>query len=680
MNRFKIYKTLLLLVMALTTGNAYARYYYRSIYKRDFEYMNMTFNLFGWVNSENYNFVWNDRTQTPVAFLTGISGSDEEVEVPFSVQYDGIIFEVNYLGEVSNSNVKKLTFKNYTYFSLTTYDLLGYNSQTSYGSLDCPALEELVFERGVALETQAGTPALQCPNLTDIYFKSSIPSSFSNPWSRYFTTPTLQVTAHVANRTAEQCESLHTQVPWAGFKEVVPYSELEENVNITVTVEEAYAGTGAMFQYDSDHYIYGYGTKTYTKKKHANYTFYVADDDKSKVKNVYVNGKDVLAKMTAVSSDESPFYSAKNPRKYTIVDMTSDVSILITTEETVDHYTLCVGHGGKIEFNNNTYENDRYCQFSFDKSDTLTVTATPYEGYEFDSFWYEGIKYDSDLGNWIKMETHDDGTFVVNLALGTFQLPYTDNSHVIAFNFREKAHKPTVHIQTIGTPRNTGLMYFVVGNNNLYSVGADDLATLNRTDALDAGSTYKLRFIGAKFFNLKHVIVNGEKVALTGNVAKETAELTLSDSGDNILLEFDDVNVVCTTTDNGYTHLQAYLDGQQQSFNRDYASEMNLPTVDTNRPIILWMQPNEGFNLQFFFNETEIQLADETIPEADIPGNYMFIEDGNYKFQITDAMSTAGSKMRLSVLYKKKSFFDVNNDGEINVSDVTSLVNKILHP
>ncbi|MBR5964217.1 MAG: hypothetical protein IK000_08740 [Bacteroidaceae bacterium] len=668
MKQFRTLKTLLLLMVALTAGNAYADYH---LYHSVVEFKNLTFDLYCY--SDGYNYNLNKPNYPPYATLRGISGTDEEIEVPYSFGYNNATFVVKYVeGIVSNSNVKKLTFQcgiRFTaYWGNGSFSLI-------YASLDCPALEEIVFNRYVQINNFS-VPVFQCSNLTDIYFKGSKPS-FTGIWSENFSVPTGQVTAHVAELTAEECDSLHENVvPWVDFKEVVTYSEVQEKVNITVTVEEAYAGTGAMFEYNSDQYIYGSGTKTYTKNKHIDYTFYVADGDKSKVKNVYVNGKDVYGDMTAVTGSESPFYSASNVRKYTIEDVTSDVSIRITSEETVNHYTLCAGHGGKIEFELenqlNTIENGRYGQFAFDKSQTLTVTATPYEGYEFDSFWYEGIKYDSDLGNWITMETQDDGTFVANLALGTFQMPYTDNSHVVAFNFKEKPAKPTVHIQAIGTPRNVQQMYFRVDDKAVYSVDAAGLATLSRTDTLEAGSKYKLNFANARYYNLKRITVNGEEIALpTGTANKFTEELTLSEEGDHILLEFDDIHATCSTTDGGSTSFQYYINGARNTISRDVATETILTDLDAKQPITLVMTPDEGFTLQLFFNGAEIPLADASIPEANIPANYMVEENGTYQFQIPAAMVKLGSKMDFAVSYKKKSFFDVNSDGEINVSDVT---------
>ena len=647
-------KTLLLLLVSLTAGmgNAWAK-----------TQIVGTIN----VNGVTYQIDEGNYGYGHYAIVTAITSTDETVTIRDYVNYNGMTLKVKYVDAGSSSMF--------------------------FTSLICSTVKTLIFEGPICFVKQFPLhgdpyPTFDCESLTDIYFKGASPNLYGS-YSDYFAAPEAKnLTIHVSDLTDEEiAERKDSLSPWCNFADVVPYNAAEsEKVNITVTVEEAYAGTGPWFQYSSDQYINGSGTKTYTKNKFSDYTFYVADDDKSRVKNVYVNGEDVLANMTVVSSDEYPFsYYPKNPRKYTIEDVTSDVSIRITSEETVDHYTLRVGRGGKIEFEGEnrlyTYENGSSCQFALDKSQTLTVTATPYEGYEFDSFLWEGLKYTSNVGNWITMETRDDGTFVANLALGTFQMPYTDNSHVVAFNFKEKPAKPTVHIQAIGTPRNVQQMYFRVDDKAVYSVDAAGLATLSRTDTLEAGSKYKLRFAGARYYNLKRITVNGEEIALpTGNVTKETAELTLSEEGDHILLEFDDIIAACSTTDGGSTGFQFYMNGGQNTINRDVATESIITPIDANQPITLVMTPDEGFVLHLFFNGTEIPLADATTPEASIPGNYMVEEDGTYQFQIPAAMVSLGSKMDFAVSYKKISFFDVNNDGEINVSDVTSLVNKILHP
>lgn len=263
----------------------------------------------------------------------------------------------------------------------------------------------------------------------------------------------------------------------------------EEKVKINVSVEVAGANNGVMFQYNNSEYIYGKGTKTYTKNKHIDYTFYVADGNKAIVKNVFVNGEDVYQDLVEVTGSENPFYDASNVRKYTIENVNSDITIRITSEETVDHYTLCVGNGGKIEFDlnntHNSYANNNYCMLDLNKSQTLTVTATPDEGYEFESFWFEGMKLDSDLGEWITMETQADGKFVVNLALGTYQVSYTDNSYVVAFTFKKIEQEPeshwTIHVLDgmEGVKMKVSLGNVLIGENDITGVYGNHFMSKN---------------------------------------------------------------------------------------------------------------------------------------------------------------------------------------------------------
>ena len=273
-------------------------------------------------------------------------------------------------------------------------------------------------------------------------------------------------------------------------------------VKITVSVEEAGAGNGVMFKYNNSEYIYGRGTKTYTKVMHIDYTFYVADGNKATIKNVFVNGEDVYQDMVEVTDSENPFYDASNVRKYTIENVNSDITIRITSEETVDHYTLYVGSGGKIEFDfDNAHQscaNNNYCQFAFNKSQTLTVTATPDEGYEFESFLFEGTKLDTDMGEWITMETQADGKFVVNLALGTYQMPYTDNSYVVAFTFK-KASRTTWTVLQSGEM--TGAQVVITRN------GEDEETTL-----ANAINTMEINDVGVEKVTLKVPIGNAVPV------------------------------------------------------------------------------------------------------------------------------------------------------------------------
>ena len=564
-------------------------------------------------------------------------------------------------------------------------------------------------------------------------------------------------------------------------------------VKITVSVEEAGAGNGVMFKYNNSEYIYGRGTKTYTKVMHIDYTFYVADGNKATIKNVFVNGEDVYQDMVEVTDSENPFYDASNVRKYTIENVNSDITIRITSEETVDHYTLYVGSGGKIEFDfDNAHQscaNNNYCQFAFNKSQTLTVTATPDEGYEFESFLFEGTKLDTDMGEWITMETQADGKFVVNLALGTYQMPYTDNSYVVAFTFK-KASSPKLKITMVngsggkmsigltynGQPaaerwigggdafsittlekaklgeeftltaimepgrKNMGVringypcpiessagdtLHYNLGNlkefgdsvviTSLYQDLADfsksrihikskgsagelarwalrdvtkkrdvfneavaDMPVLDRIDTLDVNTQYCFTFYGSTA-NLKHVMINGEEVELTGTLIKRTPNRILRSLDDEILIEFHDNTNVSAYASNGTVAMKKITsEGVEEPLGGGLA--YSSKSIKPSDGVKIFFIPNNGAGelKTLLVNYFEIDLENDS--------RVVLESDGTYSFTLsaTQVQDFGGDTHQIQVFGEFEggsagTSYDLNHDGQVNITDVIILVNRIL--
>ena len=408
MKQIRTLKTLLLL-MALTAGNAYADTYAR--YESGVEYKNMTFDLYVWYKeygSASY-YSLDDSSHPPYATLTGISGTSEEVVVPYSFGYGDHAFEVKYVTQtVSNNYVKKLTFRNNVSF---IHQFLYYTISET-GNLACPALEELVFECGVQL-----IDALQCPSLKDIYFKGSKPS-FNGVWSKYFSVPTGQVTAHVAELTAEECDSLHENViPWVDFKEVVPYSEVQETVDVTVTVSN-----GGRVRANNLGEVSNNSTKTIQLNKHSTFTFFSFAATNYQVAHVYVNGRDVYG------TDELEWIESSSSWRYRLEDMTQEAYINVVGELAVERAWVTVGTGGKVTYTNDNGNQviNQYDEIRFPKETTQDIYIVPNEGYELDKYWIEGPPlqdFTNTIGPWA-LVPQDDGSYKLTLEYG-FDLLFT---------------------------------------------------------------------------------------------------------------------------------------------------------------------------------------------------------------------------------------------------------------
>lgn len=182
---------------------------------------------------------------TDYAVLTDIGGTEENVIIPATLDGDVLSTIVCYVdGTVSNAYVKTLTFEgDRVYFkgslkssSASPNPDLNYSFQ---GKLDCPNLNTIIFEgKDIVFNYDIVSPNLQCPNLTDIYFKSSTAPVFSGDfalddsgniiwydptWSSICTAPGENVTAHVAAWTQAECAQNHESANvFKDLKEVVP--------------------------------------------------------------------------------------------------------------------------------------------------------------------------------------------------------------------------------------------------------------------------------------------------------------------------------------------------------------------------------------------------------------------------------------------------------------------------
>ena len=763
MKQIRTLKTLLLL-MALTAGNAYADTYAR--YASGVEYKNMTFDLYVWYKeygSASY-YSLDDSSHPPYATLTGISGTSEEVVVPYSFGYGDHAFEVKYVTQtVSNNYVKKLTFRNNVSF---IHQFLYYTISET-GNLACPALEELVFECGVQLRD-----ALQCPSLKDIYFKGSKPS-FNGVWSKYFSVPTGQVTAHVAELTAEECDSLHENViPWVDFKEVVPYSEIQETVDVTVTVSN-----GGRVRANNLGEVSNNSTKTIQLNKHSTFTFFSFANLNYEVGHVYVNGRDVYG------TDELEWIESSSSWRYRLEDVTQEAYINVVGEATNLYANVSSTADGTVAWDSFAITNGSSIA-TLPKAGGTEFTLTPKPGYELDKCWLRGFDVTTQYPGCLV--SNADGTYtftlpaldvdettlavtfkkasspnlkitMVNGSGGKMALGLTYNGQPAAQRWIEggdafsistlqkeklgdeftltaimepgrknagvringyvcpiasssgdtlfynlgnlKAHgdsvvitslyqdladfsKSRIHIKSKGTPGNLTrwALRDVTKKKDVFNVAVSDVPTLDRIDTLDVNTQYNFAFYGSTD-NVKRVLINGEEVTLSTGSIKRTPNRILRSFDDEIFIELEGtVHAAYSMNDGGNTCMRAYYEGELISYARSEATEVNLDGADANKPITLWLTPNEGFTVQLLLNGRNIPLADATTPEESIPGNYMVKNDGGYEFVLPAEFNTGGSEARFNIIYKKISFFDVNGDGEINVSDVTALVNKILHP
>lgn len=120
-----------------------------------------------------------------VAVLTGISGTDENVVVPETVEDGGQNYSVGYIdGNIANDYVKTLTFKCYNGPSFNNA-LMKWGERDGIfplsGTISCPNLKTLVVGR--ISDNPDGVTRLLCPQLTDIVFTSENAPVLEGSWS-----------------------------------------------------------------------------------------------------------------------------------------------------------------------------------------------------------------------------------------------------------------------------------------------------------------------------------------------------------------------------------------------------------------------------------------------------------------------------------------------------------------
>ena len=732
---------------------------------------NCTYNLY-----EGYTYTYQGVTITgePQAVLTGITGTAQDVVIPYSLEDGGTTYYViRGSGTISNDNVKTLTFQsNIDFFNCY---------------LSCSQLTKIVFDGSVKFGN-SGQASLKCASLTDIVFKGEVPA-LSGSWSNYCTAPVGNVTAHVAAWTAEECIDKHESniTVWHDFADIVPYNEgVEETVKVSVTVERA-SFTGMT----SSETISTGNTSSavYERSKRSNYTFTIDPDFSISMYNleaVYVNGKDITANLTDVDGK----------KRYTIEDLRDDVFIRVVGGRKNCYIAVAVDDGGTVGWDGFSVTNMTSIG-TVPKATGKEFTITPKEGYEFDRCWLTGwnvaVQYpdylvsqgdgsykltipsidmdettlsvsfkplgkpvwtisqsddcprvelhssvgsrlledkfvmmsdEIDATNTYKLMVYleDEGRPVRVLCNGvdtTYQyekyyegaLYYTmdptkdeawevsyDTSHrqtfivkggtteqVVEMEYEHLYGGPVLHANNNGIPASAYLPSFDNEYNSYvyltFYVKEGETATIFRngvdvTDKFERGGTYyDLQINDADYDN------NNTLSALGFDIREPaTWEITI----DDLYSVHHEVTLVGSENNNVTFDYQDANGDHEDAFSSKHGI-FKTPPYDYNsyNTFMLDVDVKTGEKLHVFCNGEEVTEGLVLISTAtDGTKTYEFYADDpetNYIMAELDINVFEGCSWVI-LIDDGSGKFDVNGDGEINVSDVTSLVSKILHP
>ena len=265
-------------------------------------------------------------------------------------------------------------------------------------SLSCQQLTKLVFEGSYK---QTKTNSLDCPSLTEIYFKTQTPM-LANSWSNYSSSTAGNINVFL-NESQATCNELKNYAAvWSEFNGVFP---LPEQTNPTRTVKISISH-GRIKIGDSSTYIVN--STDYQAAQYSDFTFHVTKLYGSEylVKSVKLNGVDILDDMvlTEGATDAYSYYS------YTISPLLNDVEIAIEGESIFNYaYAICSA-GGTCLWSTQplsliTPNSRSSVRWLKDSQQPPELLIYPNEGYTLERVYF------NNFDNTYRAKSNEDGTF-----------------------------------------------------------------------------------------------------------------------------------------------------------------------------------------------------------------------------------------------------------------------------
>ena len=623
-----------------------------------------------------------------VAVLTGISGTDENVVVPETVEDGGYTYSVGYIdGNIANDYVKTLTFKCYNGPSFNNA-LMKWGERDGIfplsGTISCPNLKTLVVGR--ISDNPDGVTRLLCPQLTDIVFTSENAPVLEGSWSDYCSAPGDRVTAHVAAWTQAECNQKHqTATVWSDLRAVLHYDPEvgigPQTVNLKITVQCTNYPPGApvdpnniYVNYNGEK-VYGGQTQTFVVEKGSAVDIIVTSAHPTPY-SVYWSGKTYVDGV--LRQHNGPFRLTDS--------MQEDIELLEVCEP--DCYFVPVANlsaeGTHSLFwkdvNNQEYEIAPQSTFLVPVKKSSTTGTNVYamagqpDGYTLLGYWYKGQSYmnNADIsagGVSFKNELASGETHRLNF---TLQPTSEQQARQVLIGTAESTQSK-VHVKVIGEPAGLEKMVFE-GSSPSDVIELADLASFDHTYLLDEGTQYRFSFLGAKNMNLKRLTINGEEVEVTGNVIKITGYQLLGSFDDDVVIEFPKGTYVnAYANNNAVVSIAKVVDGEEPHF------------VARDNSMHQWVNDGETYIIKFIpMNGEELIRFDIGMNSVDIQQESRLVknDDGSYSFTLTynDIPSPQDNFDMLAVFESSQAgtSYDLNHDGQVNITDVIILVNRIL--
>lgn len=187
------------------------------------------------------------------------------------------------------------------------------------------------------------------------------------------------------------------------------------------------------------------------------------------------------------------------------------------------------------------------------------------------------------------------------------------------------------------------------------------------------------------FFGL-HVYINGvERTEELVEGSNNEQELHLQNVTEDLLVEakYEVLKIdMSAFSTKGGTTVVSYTNVYGNTINQTLSGDIldRVYDMEPGTPVTFTFQPQAGYELGLVLCEYERPIFKGEGENSDF--EVQLQSDGSYKF-VLPAEQFNQVNSSISVFYKQTGTnvdYDLNHDGEVNVSDVTALVDKILHP
>ena len=278
------------------------------------------------------------------------------------------------------------------------------------------------------------------------------------------------------------------------------------------------------------------------------------------------------------------------------------------------------------------------------------------------------IKNGVDVGS--EFSSEYDGAFYFDMD------PTADEAWDISYVPQRK-----LHFKTTGSPKNVAIYRLsdVTNGKNIAGINTIDSPLIDRIDLLNEGVTYRWQLLGPVGKNFKRVTIDGEEVQLTDGTNVSLPYITLGRFDVDVVIEFTEDFMVNAYATNDATVAIGGINSSGEIVNESSITGAHHKLIDAGNGVKITFLPAAGDVLR------SIMWGQYGTQQFTVGDGYLTKETVNDKerYVLTLPADFVTPQMKpidiFAVFDKPDSLkYDLNNDGTVNIADVTTLVNKVL--